>query len=218
MCHSAHIGLLRVLLIFSLIPVWAARVSAGAPELDEAAVFCTYYSLSGEQPEDRDIEDFCWNIGKPTFSAFKPAEMFSRRGLREARRSLRDLMQGIGPETVFRWGAEEMVVEGSGGGFSFRPGVSRKDLPHATSFIQAEISPGGWKRLQRALKRLPASPGLKETPGLGILLQPRQVEDRMERRNIAFEEVRIPIRTVVFQPVAVETRKGTGRATISISP
>jgi hypothetical protein len=196
------------------------EVRAGAPELNPAAVFCSYYSLACERPEDRDIEDLCWSMGKPTFSAFKPAEMFSRQALREARRDLEGRMDGIGPDTLFRWEPEKLLVRGGGGGVSFRHGVGRTDLPQATPLIQAEISFKGWKRLQRALKRLPTpSTGARRGEGrIGILLKPLRVENRMEERNIALEEVTIPVRVVVFQPVAVEGFDGKGRAAIPIRP
>jgi len=215
---SVSVGLFLVLALF---PAGSGRASSSLPELDQAAVFCTFYALSGEQPEDRDIEDLSWNTGKPTFSAFKPAEMFSRKGLREARRELDRRVGSVGPDTVFRWAAEGIVVPGGGGGFSFRSGTGRTDLPHATPFIQAEISPDGWKRLQRALKRLPLS-SEPNTSGKGssprILLEPLRVENRMERRNIALEEVTLPVRVVVFQPVGLETPDATGWKTIPVSP
>jgi hypothetical protein len=215
-------GLLAgILLILAPIPAVPGEVPGGDSELDRAAVFCTFYALSGQRPDDRDIEDFCWSTGKPTFSAFKPAEMFSRKGLREARRALKRRGERIGPSSVFRWEAEGIVARRAGGGFSFRPGFGRKDLPHATPLIQAEISAAGWRRLQGALKRLPAS-SRKNAPGKGpsprILLEPLQVENRMERRNIALEEVTIPVRAVVFQPVALEIADGSGRKTIPVSP
>jgi hypothetical protein len=213
--------LLGILLVLAPSTAWPDRASDGGPELDRAAVFCTFYALSGERPDDRDIEDFRWSTGKPTFSAFKPAEMFSRNGLREARRELHRRVEGIGPDTVFRWETEGIVVRRSGGGLSFRSGFGRKDLPHATPLIQAEISRAGWKRLRSALKRLSSSSEAK-TPSKDspprILLEPLQVEDRMERRNIALEEVTIPVRVVVFQPVALETTGAAGRKTIPVSP
>jgi hypothetical protein len=213
--------LLGLLLLLAPIRAGSGEVPAGAPELDRAAVFCTFYALSGQRPDDRDIEDFCWSAGKPTFSAFKPAEMFSRKGLQGARRALQRRGEGIGPDTVFRWETEGIVVRRAGGGLSFRSGFGRKDLPHATPLIQAEISAAGWKRLQDALKRLPSS-SRKKAPGKGpsprVLLEPLQVENRMERRNIALEEVTIPVRAVVFQPVALEIADGSGRKTIPVSP
>ena len=215
---SLSVGLLLVLV---LVPAGSGRATSSVPGLDRAAVFCAFYALSGERPEDRDIEDFCWNTGKPTFSAFKPAEMFSRKGLLEARRELNRRVESVGPDTVFRWVPEGIVVPGGGGAFSFRSGTARTDLPHATPLIQAEISTDGWKRLQRALKRLPSSTEPK-TPGKGspprILLEPLRVENRMERRNIALEEVTIPVRVVVFEPVALETADATGWTTIPVSP
>ncbi len=196
----------RVLMGLGLVLVFAGVAGAGARDLDEVAVFCAYHALSGERLKDRDIEDLCWITGRPTFTAFKPAEMFSNRELRAVRRELGRRIRGLGPHSLFRWKPEDGRLRSSGA----------EDLPQATPLILAEMERNEWGRLleRRAAftQKRSSGPGNHSTE-ITVLLQPVRVERREQERNIARVNVRIPVRCVVFRPVAIETGPHAGRGT-----
>lgn len=215
-----RVGLMPAVLTIWLVAALAGPAEAGTRELDPVEVFCAFHALSGERPGDRDIEDLCWNTGRPTFSAFKPAEMFSRRALEQARRNLAHRSRSISADTIFRWDLGEVLTPRSGRGYAFRRGAGPHDLPQAGPMIQAEIPPQEWRRLEQVLERLPvASPaaqGSGREPRVGLLLRPVRVKTRDDNRNIAQMDVNIPVRFVVFRPVAVETRTGAEKTLVSI--
>ncbi len=215
-----RVGLMSALLTIGLVAASAGPVGAGARELDPVEVFCAFHALSGERPEDRDIEDLCWNTGRPTFSAFKPAEMFSRQALEEARKHLARRTRTISADTVFGWNMGRVLTQRTKNGYAFRRGAGPHDLPQAGPMIQAEIPSDEWRRVEQVLERLPAaSPaaqGAGQEPGIRLLLRPVRVKTRDDSRNIAQMDVNIPVRFVVFRPVAVETRTGAEKTTVPI--
>ncbi|MGD8388141.1 MAG: hypothetical protein PVG49_13450 [Desulfobacteraceae bacterium] len=202
-----------------LIPLFCAHGWAGVPELDREGIFCTYYSICGETPETGDIEDLCWALESPTFSAFKPAEMFSGNSLRKARRRLNQRIRQINAESLFRWSIEGRMHWTSSERARFHPITWEPDFPRATPYIGAEMLPEHWERLRKALKELPLEIP-KGTSGwvsrVGVLLKPYRVEKRFQKRNIALEDVLLPIRCVVFVPVAIQLPASPGTRVIPI--
>lgn len=195
-----------------LLPMTVGGASNGVLTLDAQAVFCSYYSLSGEDPEDLDIEELCWDQGRPTFSSFKPAEMFSKKSLLHARRELERQIRLIGRDTVFRWEPELSFVRNA-----FRLQRGQEGLPQATEFIQAAIPAKEWKLLEHALKDISSTLNAQsgESP-MAILLKPVGAEERLETRNIARHDVAIPLRFVLFKPVSVETRDDEGNPRLHV--
>lgn len=200
-----------------ILPATAGSASVSLPELDPQGVFCAYYSLSGEIPEDPDIEDLYWDQGRPTFSSFKPAEMFSLQSLRDARGELEDQIRGIGRDTVFRWEPEGVFVQNAGGGASFRFKSGPDALPQATELIRAEIPSSEWKRIEKALKDVSSSLNPRSDESrMTIMLRPVRAEKRLETRNIARHDVAIPVRCVVFRPVSIEAPDDAGNPRVHI--
>jgi len=186
--------------------------AAEIPMLDEEAVFCAYFALAGELPDDLDVEDLCWTLGRPTFSSFKPAEMFSGNDRRAVRRRLKRRIAAFHSDGLFRWELEG-TLERRKKTVAFRTVPEKAMLPKATDFICADLTKGSRARLKKTLRTL--TRGVEEKAGQGlprlnVLLRPQRAEQRTEMRNIAREAVSIPIRFVVFVPVAVETPGGTG--------
>jgi hypothetical protein len=59
------------------------RGICGSPlPLDKETVFCIYYKMSGEYMDEQDLEELCLNLGRPTFTVYKPSEMFVKNTLR----------------------------------------------------------------------------------------------------------------------------------------
>lgn len=208
-------SLAAVCLIFLICaPGWA-----GVSELDREEIFCACYSLCGETPGDGDIEDLCWALERPTFSDFKPAEMFSRNSLRGVRRCLEKRIQQMNANTLFRWNMKGHLRRTSGGRARFQPVTWKPDFPQATPYIGAEMPPRQWRRLRKALKDFPLDVP-EEVSGkaaqIGVLLKALRVDKRFQTRNIAREDVSLPIRCVVFVPVAIHPPPGLSERVISI--
>lgn len=205
----------RLVPVVLMLILAANTVFAGDfPLLDEETVFCSYFALSGEEPDAQDVEDLCWNLGRPTFSSFKPSEMFSENDRRSARRRLDERISTFDGEGIFRWPVEGSMTRSSPAGNNgvFRPGPGGMTLPRGTECIGAEMTEKDRARLKRAMKTLPETVeamGGSERFRVHILLRPESAGRRIETRNIAQEDVSIPIRFVVFTPVAVEAGDGT---------
>jgi hypothetical protein len=83
------------------------------------------------------------------------------------------------------------------------------------------MAKGGWRRLRKALRTLPAAIGGgagQDELRLYVLLRPERTEQRMETRNIAQEAVSIPVRFVLFRPVAVDTGSTAEAIRIPVAP
>ena len=206
----------RRLVPFVLVLILAANpaFAGDVPLLDEETVFCAYFALTGEKPDAQDVEDLCWNLGRPTFSFFKPSEMFSENDRRSVRRRVDERIMAFDGEGLFRWPVEGRLTRSSPGGDNgvFQPAPGGMTLPRATECIGAEMTGKDRTRLKRAMKTLPET--VETLPGserfrVHILLRAESAGRRIETRNIAQEDVSIPIRFVVFTPVAVEAGNGT---------
>ncbi len=200
--------------VFALMLAAGTAMAGGFPLLDQETVFCAYFALSGEEPDVQDVEDLCWHLGRPTFSSFKPSEMFSENDRRAVRRRLDERIMTFDGKGLFRWPVEGRLTRSSPGGNNgvFRPEPGGMTLPRATECIGAEMTGKDRTGLKRAMKTLPepvGEPSGSERFRVHILLRPESAGRRIETRNIAQEDVSIPIRFVVFRPVAVEAGDGT---------
>lgn len=219
MRRPCPITIVFILTLLSL-PVFPDTCGAMVSELDREGVFCAYWYVNGEEPGDADIEDLHWCLERPLFSKFKPAEMFSKKSLNLIRNNLRQKIKGFKGEPLFRWRMEGEFEKKAKGMVSFSTSLDRKSLPEATPHIQSEVSREGWGSLVKALKKLPLSMPGGRGPArqeIGVLLRPVSVYDRSERRNIALEDVVIPIHCIVFVPVAIEPPSNWGPAQLSLT-
>jgi len=173
--------------------------------LQQEDVFCLYFKISGERMGDQDIEDLCFAQGVPIYSAFKPAEMFLNPTLQATRARLLKRMKEYGNGSLFEWKFEAQIKkERSGRGLKWAsdPPV---EMPHATPFIRAALSEQDWKHIEESAKALlDADP----SPGNGVVrvtiqARPSGVGQMAEKRIVAQEELKIPIRFILFQPLDI---------------
>jgi hypothetical protein len=173
--------------------------------LQKEDVFCLYFKLSGQPMGDQDIEDLCFAQGRPIYSAFKPAEMFLNPTIHAMRARLLKRMNEYGNGSIFVWRFEVPIKKERSGrslGWASEP---REQLPHATPFIRAAFSDKQWSHIEEAAQTL-----LEEKSSLGhgpvqitIEAKPLQVSQLPGKRIVAQEELRIPIRFILFQPVDI---------------
>lgn len=206
-CKKKHCGLFTVLGLGLALLLGAQPIQANATyPLDEEAVFCSYYKLSGKTFDERDLEDFSYQQGRPTFSIFKPAEMFTKATLRDLQKKMQAQIAGYNDQTLFALG-----FKGPWYGGQFIQGaaaimIGHSDLPRSTPYIGSEISEPGQKELLKTYYFL-----LKDTAGLirdrevdiTVYLRPTKILRKDLKRNIALEDVYMPVRIVVFEPVRI---------------
>ena len=197
-----------LLVTISFIFVPAEQGMCSAPiRLDEEAVFCLYFKLSGEPINDQDIEDLCDAMGKPIFSAYKPAEFVFKKTLTEKKERLLGRMKALDKKSEFQWrlscqGASRKSAPGRLDSSSLD-----SEFPAATSLIRAAVSKKGKKALTKAFRELWGR-ATRSTRGglleLDVRLVPERVGKAYQTRNIARENVLLPIRYVFFRPVRIE--------------
>ena len=204
---ESHSGLLAVLCVGLFFILGERQIQANATyTLDEEAVFCSYYKLSGKTVDERDLEDFSYQQGRPTFSIFKPAEMFSKASLRDLQKRVLEQIAGYDENTLFA-----LDFKGPWYGGRFIQGaaavmIGHSELPRSTPYIGSEISEPGQKELLKTYYFL-----LKETADLirdrevdiTVYLRPTKILHKDRKRNIAQEDVYLPMRIVVFEPVRI---------------
>lgn len=177
--------------------------------LDKESVFCLYYKLSGDIMSDQDIEDLCAALGKPTFSNYKPSELFTKNTIHKSRNALLEKMKLLNETSVFKWDVTCTCI-GKRGNTDLDFGRS---LPQPTPFITAKISPKGQvlinTRLAQAINAL--NPEKSTTLMMSVYLKPQQTDNRFEDRNIGRQNVFFPLRSVVFQPgkIIITFKKNT---------
>jgi len=206
MCFYRNICLLTVLgLLCSICILSHSRTVWGATVvLDEEAVFSLYYSMDSKGLKPQDIEDYCFHSGKAAFTAYKPSEMFMKHGLKNQLAGIKEQVSDYDDNTLFNWRIK--------GGFSKGQAASRvilynNNMPQPTPYINSEISKKGQKLIKKMLDHLvKENPGLNRGEELDIVfsLKPEKVEYRFQKRNIALEDILLPIRYVIFNPVKVE--------------
>ncbi len=174
--------------------------------LDEEAVFCVYHKLSVSDMDDQDIEDFCFKRGRPTFTVYKPSEMFTKQTIKEFRKKMKKKIRNLGDDSLFTWRFKGKVSD-SRDGKGYRVECGFQDMPRATNYINSEISKTGRRSLERILNSLVnrRSGSVKDRElDINIVMRPQRIAFRFQKRNIALEEVLLPIRYVIFHPISVE--------------
>ena len=71
--------------------------------LDNETVFCIYYAMNGKEIDEQDMEDLCFESGRPTFTAFKPSEMFMKHSLRRLMERLKERMKDYKEDSLYSW-------------------------------------------------------------------------------------------------------------------
>jgi len=175
--------------------------------LDSETVFCIYYKMSGEDMEERDLEELCSSLGRPTFSAYKPSEMFMKNTLRRLKHTLTKRMKDYSKDSIFKWGFECILMPNKPEINSCKLIFLNKKMPQPTPFISSEITKRGQRSVNKLLDSL-ISKSLNEAEerALNIILylKPKRIDYRYKKRNIAHEDVRLPFRCVIFHPVKME--------------
>jgi hypothetical protein len=175
---------------------------------DREAVFCIYHRLAKDAMGDQDIEDFLSFSGTPAFSRFKPGEMFTRATLTRTRRRLEQRSRSWDRQVFFRWvlpfSLRECrdIINAEG-----RRSLENR-MPHPTACIRARLEAEGFGRLRKAFPRVEARiAGNVQNRGalrVAVYLRALEAQYAPETRNIALEDVVIPIGYVLFCPVKIE--------------
>ena len=79
-------------------------------------------------------------------------------------------------------------------------------MPQPTPFIMSKISQAGRKSLSKLLRDLHIKDRQKLAGpvDIGVYLKPERIAYRFVKRNIALENVTLPLRYIVFRPIKVE--------------
>jgi len=175
--------------------------------LDRETAFCIYYKMSGEDMEEQDLEELCSSLGRPTFSAYKPSEMFMKNTLRRVRHKLTKRMKKYGKNSIFKWGFKYILMPNKPKINGCKLNFLNKKMPQPTPFISSEITKRGQRSVNKILNSL-ISKSLNEAEerALNIILylKPKRIDYRYKKRKIAHEHVHLPFRCVIFHPVKME--------------
>ena len=186
---------------------WVQDIWSSNFPLDEEAVFCLYHRLSGNPVVLQDIEELCYQVGRPAYTSFKPSEMFMKRKIREVRTRIEEKIKRMKEESLFIWRFKASVIPHDRNPKGYRIVYRENEMPQATSFIISEISKEGQVYLNGLLnafikKRSDHTESAEELE-IVVSLRPEKVAYRYQKRNIALEDVVLPIRCVIFHPVNV---------------
>lgn len=200
-----------VSLLFFLLIVVSAHSSSAKLQMDEDAVFMSYFMISGDKPSEQDIEELCFNSGRPSYTAFKPSEMFSKKSLLSEKKRIEDKKNTISADPIIIWNLrlesmDAAVIER----FSTAV-IINAAIPKPTPYISGRISENGLKYIKKSLRtHLDGSSSKKYEKGveISISLRPVSAEYKYEKRNIVEQVVTLPIRYVIFQPIKVEILDG----------
>lgn len=189
----------------------AAEVRPSAIPLNEEEVFCLYYGMAGGEFYVQDLEDLSETLGQPTFTFFKPSEMFTGNTLLKLRNRLRVKIEKLDATSLFKWTRPLQVLKRDGMISIPRLDDEHQDLPHPTPFIRSRLSGGSAQSINRNLKSmvlglLADNPVLeKEIPlSIHIYLKPDRIDREFHRRTVAEEDILLPHRYVVLRPVRLE--------------
>ena len=187
--------------------------------LDAEAVFCVYYKMIGGNIADQDIEDLCFSSGRPTFSMYKPSEMFMKNTLKEKRGNIIKEMAGYNQGSLFIWRLKGFLFAANPDTGKYNISYKNNKLPQPTFFIRSELSERGKKKISKILNSLKhkirakgddlrKSGSVKKGRGdffeITVHLRPEKVVYRFEKRNIAREDVLLPFRYVIFDPIKIK--------------
>ena len=121
--------------------------------LDEESVFCSYFIMSGDKPDEQDIEEFCFQSGRPAFTSFKPSEIFMRNSIKKERTRITERIEELKKDSLLIWSLKCEVSYGSSNG-RYWVIINEKDLPQPTPYINSKMSEEGSKSLRKTLNSL----------------------------------------------------------------
>jgi hypothetical protein len=174
--------------------------------LDKETVFCLYFKLSGTLIPDQDIEELCTSSGKPMFTAYKASELYTKNKIRHIRQRLSMKTEKFDDNSLFTW-----IFH-----YTYDPdSVSRQginllpcydELPNPTPFIAPEISSSGQRRINKQVALALDNAKYKKKSELQIIvyLKPKKITFRYQKRKVACQRVRVPLRRIIFYPVKIE--------------
>jgi hypothetical protein len=174
--------------------------------LDRETVFCLYFKLSGTIIPDQDIEELCASSGKPMFTAYKASELYTKNKIRHIRQRLSTKTENYDDDSLFTW----IFYYTHDPDRVSRTGIQSlscfNELPNPTPFIAPEISRAGQRRINKQLTRALDQAQYKKKAELQIIvyLKPKNISYRYQKRKVACQRVRVPLRRIIFHPVKIE--------------
>ena len=176
-------------------------------DFNEYAVFCTYFKLSGDKPSDQDVEDLCFTFNQPTYTDFKPSEMFSKKSLLSEKNRINERIKSITSDSTFLWKVKYHLSNNKDIDRSFSMTAINEKLPQPTPYISSRISRKGQRQIKKAIslliKKYPEKINKKDVEII-ITLKPEKSEYGYQKRNIVEQNVLLPIRYVFFRPIEVQ--------------
>lgn len=198
---------LRAVVLLGALLYLSAELNGASLPFDEDAVFCSYFKISGDKPAEEDIEELCYNTGKPAYSQFKPSEMFSRKTVIKERERLSAKINDMGADSVFVWKIKAAVTLEKHGNSIRDISCDFDNLPQPTPFINSQLSRSGIAKIKNELKGI-LKKNMKKIRGneidIAVYLKPEKAVYGYQKRYIVEEDVVLPIRYVIFQPVQVQ--------------
>ena len=200
-----------VSLMFSLLIFVYANSSSAALRLDEEAIFCSYFLLSGDKPSEQDIEELCFASGRPSYTAFKPSEMFSKKSLLSEKKMIENRINTISTDPTIIWTVSLDSTDAASIEHFFTTEAINDNMPKPTPYISGRISENGPKYIRKIVAAMLNSSSLKKyEKGVEVLISLKPIKSvyEYEKRNIVEQAVLLPIRYVIFQPIKVQILDG----------
>lgn len=209
--HAGRKNIMPASLLIFLLMILSAHSSSAALQLDEDAVFCCYFFISGDSPSDQDIEELCFNSGRPSYTAYKPSEMFSKKSLLSEKKRIENKVNAISNDPAVIWNVRLDSVDAAAIKRFTTPSNINAAIPRPTPYIGGRISENGPNYIKKSIKALiDGAPSVRHGKGveISITLRPVHAVHEYENRNIVEQKVTLPIRYVIFQPIKVQILDG----------
>ena len=174
---------------------------------DEYDFFCSYFKMSGDKPADQDIEDLCFTFDRPTYTSFKPSEMFTRKSLNKEKIRVDKRIKSISSDSTYLWKIKPKLSNIKDIDKCLNTESIAEILPHLTPYINSKISRKGQRKIKKAISSLltKCPEKIKEKDvEIFISLKTEKSENGYQKRNIIHQNVVLPIRYVIFQPLKVQ--------------
>ena len=174
--------------------------------LDKETVFCLYFKLRGTIIPDQDIEELCASSGKPIFTAYKASELYTKNKIRHIRQRLSTKIEKYDNNSLFTWIFHYTYDPDSVSRTGTQSLPCYNELPNPTPFIASEISRAGQKRINKQLALALENAKYKNKEELQIIvyLKPKNIASRYQKRRVACQRVRVPLRRIIFHPIKIE--------------
>ena len=212
--HKSFITISRYSFFFIATLIFLSGTAYGSEFVfDEYAVFCSYFKLSGDKPSDQDVEDLCFTFDRPTYTSFKPSEMFSKKSLLKERKRIDKRIKSITSDSIFLWKVKYNLTNNKDIDRYFSMTAINEKLPQPTPYITSRISTKGQRKIKKAVYAfIKTNPKkiIKKDVEIIIKLKPEKYECRYQKRNIVEQNVLLPIRYVIFQPEKIQILDQSG--------